>query len=68
MRIVPFQLHMLQDENWKFIIYPSSDGFRLWENAACYYAGKQMYKAEYYNNLITEAKGLIQLIGEVLKR
>ena len=65
---IPLQPFMLQDRNWEFINNPSSDGFRLWENAAGYYAGKQKYKSEYYTSLINDGKELIQLIKENVKK
>jgi hypothetical protein len=58
---------MVQDRNWEFINDPSSNAFRLWENAAAYYAGNQNTKSEYYTQLMASAKELIQFIEQHLK-
>ena len=62
--IIPIKPFMLQDTKWKFVNDPSSEAFRLWENAAGYYAGKQSVKSGYYNNLIGDSRELIQLIRQ----
>lgn len=62
MGTIPLQPFMLQDSNWEFINDPSSEAFRLWGNAANYYAGKQSIKADYYTDLLSDAKELIELI------
>ena len=45
LEIIYLKLFMMKDTKWKFVNVPSLDIFRLWENTAGYYAGKQSIKS-----------------------